>query len=91
VVGIADEHQVRQVLTTAAHEFLNELSNFSSKAISPDWLETLEADGEAPHPGEPRGRPSSGQDIAREQEKAKIRRAKKTETMRELRAKRKIA
>jgi hypothetical protein len=91
VVGIADEHQVRQVLTTAAHEFLNELSNFSSKAISPDWLETLEADGEAPHTGEPRGRPSSGQDIAREQEKAKIRRAKKTETMRELRAKRKIA
>ena len=90
MVGIADEHQVRQVLTAAAHEFLNELSNFSSKAISPDWLETLEADGEAPRTGKP-PRPSSGVEIKAEQAKAKKRRKQKTATMRKLRAKRKIA
>jgi len=83
VVGIADEHQAKGVLTKAAHEFLEELASFPEKAIDPSWLQTLEADGQEKEPL----RPSSGQEIRAEQEKAKIRRRKKTETMRRLRAK----
>ncbi len=44
VVGIADEHQAKAVLTKAAHEFLTELANFSERAIDPGWMQ-LEADG----------------------------------------------
>jgi hypothetical protein len=84
VVGIADEHQAKQILTKAAHEFLTELASFSEKAINPNWLETLEGNGEEPTGKSPR--PSSGQDIAHEQQKAKRRRKTKTETMRKLRA-----
>ena len=89
VVGIADEHQAKQILTRATHEFLTELASFSEKCINPDWLETLEADGQGQEDGKS-PRPSSGQEIRAEQRKAKIRRQKKTQTMRDLRAKRKI-
>jgi hypothetical protein len=82
VVGIADEHQAKAVLTKAAHEFLTELADFPSKIRDPNWLKTIEGDGQ----GEPL-RPSSGQQIKAEAEKAKIRRRKKTATMRKLRAK----
>jgi hypothetical protein len=85
VVGIADERQAKAVLTRAAHEFLTELADFPNKAINPDWLRSLEADGQ--DDGRPHLRPSSGQQIRAEQKKAKIRRRKKTATMRKLRAK----
>ncbi len=82
VVGI-DEQQAKQILTKAAHEFLTELADFSEKCISPDWLRTVEADGQEKAPL----RPSSGQQIKAEAEKAARRRKQKTETMRRLRAK----
>jgi hypothetical protein len=85
MVGIADEHQAKAVLTKAAHEFLTELSNFSEKAIDSNWLATINGD-DTPNTGHP-NRPSSGQEIKAEQEKAKRRRKQKTETMRQLRAK----
>jgi hypothetical protein len=87
MVGVADEHQAKAVLTKAAHEFLKELASFSEKIIDPGWLESLEADGQEKEPL----RPSSGQQIKAEAEKAKRRRKQKTETMRKLRAKAKIA
>jgi hypothetical protein len=83
VVGIADEHQAKAVLTKAAHEFLTELTSFSEKAIDPNWLQTLEADGQEKAPL----RPSSGQEIRAEQKKVARRRKQKTATMRKLRAK----
>jgi hypothetical protein len=83
IVGLTDEHQAREVLTKAAHQFLTELADFPQKAIDPDWLESVEADGQEKEPL----RPSSGQQIRVEQKKAKIRRQKKTEKMRRLRAK----
>ena len=83
VVGIADEHQAKAVLTKAAHEFLTELASFPDKAIDSNWLRSLEADGQEKGPLHP----SSGQQIRAEQKKAKIRRQKKTATMRKLRAK----
>jgi hypothetical protein len=84
-VGLADDHQAKAVLTKAAHEFLAELASFPEKAINPDWLRSLEADGQ--DDGKPHIRPSRGQRSRAEQKKAKIRRRKKTETMRKLRAK----
>ena len=83
VVSIADEHQAKAVLTKAAYEFLTELADFSEKAINPDWLASLDANGEEKAPL----RPSSGLEIRAEQEKAARRRKQKTETMRKLRAK----
>ena len=84
MVGLGNEHEAKQILTKAAHEFLSELASFPEKAIDPDWMKTLEADGQ--EDGKPL-RPSSGQEIKAEAEKAKRRRRQKTETMRRLRAK----
>jgi hypothetical protein len=86
MVGLPSEHEARQVLTKAAHEFLTELSNFPEKVINPDWLQSLEADGQGETSGKPL-RPATGAEIKAEQTKAKIRRQKKTETMRRLRSK----
>lgn len=84
-VGLPSEHEARQVLTKAAHEFLTELASFPEKAINPDWMRTLEQDGQGEADGEPR-RPARGQEIKAEQKKAAARRKQKTETMRKLRA-----
>jgi hypothetical protein len=65
---------------------LTELADFPSRITDPEWMKTLEADGEG-EGGKPRIRPASGQKIKAEQEKAKKRRKAKTETMRKLRAK----
>jgi hypothetical protein len=50
-------------------------------------MKTLEEDGQGQEGGKPRIRLSTGAEIRAEQKKAKIRRQKKTETMRKLRAK----
>jgi hypothetical protein len=39
VVGIADEHQAKQILTKAAHEFLVEMASFPSRITDPEWAE----------------------------------------------------
>jgi hypothetical protein len=81
VLGLSDEHQAKAVLTKGAHEFLTELANFSEKSIDPGWMQ-LEADGQEKEPL----RPATGAEIRREAQKAKRRRAQKTQTMRNLRA-----
>ena len=77
MVGLPDEHTARQILTEAAHEFLTTLSGLSAEKI----FQHEEDEGEKPL------RPASAQQIAVEEAKAKIRRQKKAETMRRLRAK----
>ena len=84
-VSLPSEHEARQLLTKAAHEFLIELVGFPEKCINPNWLEILEGNGDGDH--QPRIHPSSGQEIKAEQKKAKIRRQRKTETMRNLHSK----
>ena len=87
MVGLHNEHQARQALTKAAHEFLKELAGFAEKAIDPGWLVSVEAQADG-KPGET-GKPppqATGTEITREQEKVKARRQKKTESMRKLRA-----
>ena len=76
MVGLTHEHAARQLLTEAAHEFLTELSELPEKVFQP-----ARDEGEKPL------RPATAQQIAAEEAKAKIRRQKKTETMRKLRAK----
>ena len=49
VLELHEEHQAKQILTKAAHEFLNELADFSSRITDPEWMKTLEGgDGEKP-------------------------------------------
>jgi hypothetical protein len=72
MVSLPSEHEARQPLTKAAHEFLIELAGFPEKCINPNWLEILEGNGDGDH--QPRIRPSSGQQIKAEAEKAKRRR-----------------
>lgn len=83
MVGLPNEHQARQALTLAAHEFLRELAGFAEK--DPGWLASVEADGQGEET-RPKPPPAAGHEIKREQEKARARRQKKTETMRKLRA-----
>jgi hypothetical protein len=68
-----------------ARSALTELSELPQKVSDPNWLSTVDDDGQEPI------RPASGQEIRAEQAKAKKRRKHKTQTMRELRAKGKIA
>ena len=92
ILGLSDERQAKEVLTKAAHEFLTELSDFPQKCVDPNWLKIVEADGQGD--GQPTGkplRPATGAEIRAEQAKAKNRRKAKTQTMRKLRAKGKIA
>ena len=82
MVGLRDEHGAKQILTTAAHEFLTALSELRPEKI---FQHAGQDEDEKPL------RPANAQQIAAEEAKAKIRRQKKAQTMRELRAKGKIA
>jgi hypothetical protein len=84
MVRLHNEHQARQELTKAAHEFLRELTGFAEKVMDPGWLASVEADAQDQDTGKPA--PAAGHEIKREQEKAKVRRQKKAATMRKLRA-----
>jgi hypothetical protein len=78
MVGLRDEHEAKQILTTASHEFLTALSQLSAEKI---FQHEDRDQGEKPL------RPANAQQIAVEEAKAKIRRQKKAATMRKLRAK----
>jgi hypothetical protein len=81
MVGLRDEHEAKQTLTTAAHEFLTALSELSpEKVFQPEKDEG----------GKPL-RPASAAQIRAEEERVQRRRVKKATTMRELRARGKIA
>ena len=81
MVGLADEHAARQVLTEASREFLTALSE-----LSPEKVFQPEKDEGGKHL-----RPSRAAQIRAEEERVQRRRVKKAATMRELRAKGKIA
>ena len=81
MVGLRDEREAKQILTTAAHEFLTALSGLSAERI----FQHEEDEGEKPL------RPANAQQIRAEEERVQRRRVKKAATMRELRARGKIA
>ena len=78
-----DVREAKLLIDEMARSTLTELSHFPDRVTDPDWLATVEGNGQ--EDGEPL-RPASGQEINAEQRKAKIRRQKKTETMRKLRS-----
>ena len=80
MVGLRDEHEAKQILTTASHEFLTALSGLSAEKI----FQHEEDEGEKPL------RPATAEQIAAEEKRTQQRRQKKAQTMRELRAKGKI-
>ena len=68
MVGLRDEHEAKQILTTASHEFLTAYPDFGLKRS----FSMKRDEGEKPL------RPASAQQIAAEEAKAKIRRQKKS-------------
>ena len=72
LVGLADVHEIRMVLESAARALLDELKDLPSKVTDPNWLESLgEQEGMLPSPegsmppgGEPVAR--SGKQVERE-------------------------
>ena len=80
MVGLRDEHEAKQILTTASHEFLTALSGLSPEKI----FQHEEDEGEKPL------RPASAATIRAEEERVQRRRVKKAATMRKLRAEGKI-
>ena len=76
MVGLRDEHEAKQILTTAAHEFLTALSGLSTEKI----FQHEEDEGEKPL------RPATAEQIAAEEKRTQRRRQKKAQTMRKLRA-----
>ena len=78
MVGLLDEHGAKQILTTAAHEFLVRLSELGSEKI---FQRAGQDEDEKPL------RSASGRRLAAEEARIQRRRAKKTATMRRLRAK----
>jgi hypothetical protein len=80
MVGLPDERTARQILAEASREFLVELSELPAKIF-------VSKDRRPEDESQPL-RPANAATIRAEEAKAKIRRQKKTETMRKLRAKR---
>jgi hypothetical protein len=76
MVGLADEHAARQVLTEASREFLTALSGLSPEKV----FQHEEDEGGKPL------RPASAQRIAAEEKRTQRRRQKKAQMMRKLRA-----
>jgi len=82
-VGLQDVHEAKGLIDEMARSTLTELANLPQKVTDPNWLSSVEGDSQE----EDRIHPASGQEIRTEQKKAKIRRRKKTATMRKLRSK----
>jgi hypothetical protein len=80
MVALPDEHKARQILTEVAREFLTELSELPEKVFQHE-----KGEGEKPV------RPANAATIQAEEERVQRRRVKKATTMRELRARGKIA
>jgi hypothetical protein len=69
--------KLREILREMAVSLLNEIKDLPGKVTNPDWLSTVDGDGQ--DDGE-RIRPASGSNIRTEQTKAKARRQNKTAT-----------
>jgi hypothetical protein len=78
MVGLRGEHEAKQILTTAAHEFLTALSELRPEKI---FQRAGQDEDEKPL------RPTGARQLAAEEARVQRRRAKKAATMRRLRAK----
>ena len=48
LADLKDAHEIRQALTGAAHEILDELADLPSKVTDPNWLQTVIDEEESP-------------------------------------------
>lgn len=67
-------HEAKKLIDEMARSTLTELAKLPEKVTDPNWLESVEGDGQE----EKRIHPASGQEIRTGQAKAKARRQKKT-------------
>ena len=84
-VGLKDVHGAKVLIDEMARETLTELAKLPEKVTDPNWLETVEGNGEG---HEERIRAASGSQIRTERAKAKARRQNKTRTEARRRARR---
>ena len=82
-LGLSDVREAKRLIDEMARSTLTELADLPQKVTDPNWLSSVEGDGQE----EDRIHPATGAEIRAEQKKEKIRRQKKTETMRKLRSK----
>lgn len=87
-IGLSDVHEAKRLIDQMARETLTELAHLPEKVTDPNWLSTIEGDGDG-HEEEDRIRPASGQEIRTGQAKAKARRQNKTRTEARRRARQK--
>jgi hypothetical protein len=83
LVGLSDEHTIREALKSAVLALLKEIKDLPSKVTDPNWLEVVEADGE---PQESSREPRTPVEARAQAAKAKVRRERKAETQRQRRA-----
>ena len=72
------------IIKEKVHELLVDMASWPNKFASSDWFEAI--DENLLPAGDRRDRTATGAEVKAEQERVKRRRAKKTETMRKLRA-----
>jgi hypothetical protein len=89
LIDVAKEHDVSEVIRERIHALLRDLSNLPAQVTDPNWLQKIDGDllnqVDGAGPRESR-EPRTPVEARAQAEKAKIRRAKKTATMRKLRA-----
>ena len=85
-VGLSTVHEAKTLIDSMARETLAELAHLPEKVTDPNWLSTVEGDGDGHE--EDRIRPASGSEIRTAQMKAKARRQNKTRTEARRRARR---
>ena len=61
LAGLTDVHGIRMVLEGAARAALDEIEDLPSKVTDPNWLESLEENGEKPGPPLAGGQPPAPQ------------------------------
>jgi hypothetical protein len=83
-VGLQDVHEAKRLIDEMARSTLTELANLPQKVTDPNWLSSVEGDGQE----EDRIHPASGQEIRTGQAKARSRRMKKTASEARRRARR---
>src|SRR4029077_10868355 len=86
LIDAAKEHDVSEVVRERIHALLTDLSNLPAQVVDPNWLEKIDPDFRAQVDGAGPREPRTPVEARVADQKAKIRREKKTATMRKLRA-----
>ena len=78
ILGLNDASEASRILREMAFSLLNEIKDLPGKVTNPDWLSTVDGDGQ--DDAQERIRPASASQVRTERTKAKARRQNKTAT-----------